>query len=214
MTKGHINLLIAGSCAILIGWVILMVLFPNLVFINTDEPEEFVTDTVEIDFSVSTSEFDTEVEYKPTPETKSLKTAENESGSIAEETTTETEITETAEETTIIEEETTIAEQYLPLDRYLGEFLLTAYCPCSYCCGKSDGITATGTVATAGRTIAVDPRVIPYGSQVEINGHIYTAEDCGGAIKGNRVDFFFDTHEEALKFGRQEFTIWVKEDTK
>ena len=201
MTKGHINLLIAGSCAVLIGWIILMVLFPEIVFINTDEPKEFVTDTVEIDFSVSTSDFDTTVEYKPTPKTKSLKTAKNESESIVEETTTETEITETAEETMIIEEETTIAEQYLPLDRYLGEFLLTAYCPCSYCCGKSDGITATGTVAPAGRTIAVDPRIIPYGSQVKINGHIYTAEDCGGAIKSNKIDIFFSTHQEALNFG-------------
>jgi hypothetical protein len=39
-------------------------------------------------------------------------------------------------------------------------------------------------------------------------------EDCGGAIKGNRVDFFFDSHEEALKFGRKQFTIWVKEKVK
>lgn len=82
-------------------------------------------------------------------------------------------------------------------------FLVTAYCPCIKCCGKTDGITATGTVATAGRTIAVDPTVIPYGSEVILNGVTYIAEDCGGAIKGNKIDMFFDTHQEALEWGVQ-----------
>ena len=80
---------------------------------------------------------------------------------------------------------------------------MTAYCPCSRCCGKSDGITATGTRATAGRTIAVDPRQIPYGTKVIIDGHTYIAEDCGGGIKGNRIDVFFSSHQEALRFGVQ-----------
>lgn len=80
-------------------------------------------------------------------------------------------------------------------------FKVTAYCPCVKCCGKDDGITATGTVATAGRTIAVDPTQIPYGSKVILNGHTYIAEDCGGAIKGNKIDMFFNTHEEALQWG-------------
>lgn len=85
----------------------------------------------------------------------------------------------------------------------------TAYCPCKQCCGKTDGITATGTIATAGRTIAVDPDVIPYGTEIIINGNTYVAEDCGGAVKGNDVDIFFDTHEEALNFGRQNLTAYV-----
>ena len=83
----------------------------------------------------------------------------------------------------------------------LGKFKLTAYCACKKCCGKSDGITATGAVATAGRTIAVDPRKIPYGTEVIINGNTYVAEDCGGAIKGKKIDIYFDTHQEALEFG-------------
>ena len=83
----------------------------------------------------------------------------------------------------------------------------SAYCPCYRCCGKCDGITATGTKATAGRTIAVDPKVIPYGTEVIINGNTYVAEDCGGAIKGNRIDVYFDTHAEALQFGRQILTV-------
>lgn len=92
----------------------------------------------------------------------------------------------------------------------LGEYKLTAYCPCEKCCGKSDGITATETTATAGRTIAVDPSIIPYGSTVIINGNEYIAEDCGGAIKENHIDIFFDTHDEALNFGVQYANVFLK----
>ena len=84
-------------------------------------------------------------------------------------------------------------EDSLPAEEYaycsdvcLGLFELTAYCPCSACCGKNDGITATGTVATEGRTVAVDPTVIPYGTTIEViyadgSSARYVAEDCGGA---------------------------------
>lgn len=83
---------------------------------------------------------------------------------------------------------------------------LTAYCCENYphICNDGDSTkTATGTIPTPGRTVAVDPTVIPYGSEVTINGHTYIAEDCGGAVKGNRVDILFATHEEALNFGIQ-----------
>lgn len=115
------------------------------------------------------------------------------------------------EDTSIEEPE----EVELPEYYNLGEFKLTAYCACAKCCGKSDGITATGTHAKAGRTIAVDPDVIPYGSEVVIefkNGtsHTYIAEDCGGAISDNRIDIYFDSHEEALKFGVQKADVKVK----
>lgn len=90
----------------------------------------------------------------------------------------------------------------------------TAYCPCAKCCGKSDGITATGTKATAGRTIAVDPSVIPYGTEVVIDGHTYIAEDCGGAVKGNRIDIFFNSHEEARQFGVQTLNVVLREEQK
>lgn len=82
-------------------------------------------------------------------------------------------------------------------------FKVTAYCPCVKCCGKSDGITATGVKAKQGRTIAVDPKYIPYGTKIIINGNTYIAEDCGGNIKGNRLDIYFDSHQEALAFGVQ-----------
>ena len=84
------------------------------------------------------------------------------------------------------------------------EMLITAYCPCVKCCDKDDGITASGTRATQGRTVAVDPRYIPYGTEVIIDGVTYIAEDCGGAIKGDdRIDLYFNSHIDALNFGKQ-----------
>lgn len=86
----------------------------------------------------------------------------------------------------------------------LGEFKLTAYCNCEICCGQwAGGPTASGTEPTAGRTIAVDPEVIPLGSTVYIDGFAYTAEDTGSAIKGKRIDLYLPTHEAALEFGVQ-----------
>ena len=66
---------------------------------------------------------------------------------------------------------------------------------------KADGITATGTPVVEGQTIAVDPRVIPYGTKVIIGGHIFTAEDCGGAIQGNHIDIYVNNHAEATALG-------------
>lgn len=99
----------------------------------------------------------------------------------------------------------------------IGMCKVTAYCKENYphiCNDGNSNVTATGTTPMAGRTIAVDPAVIPYGSEVTINGHSYIAEDCGGAIKGNRVDILFDTHQEALNFGIQyaEVSYVIKED--
>lgn len=93
----------------------------------------------------------------------------------------------------------------------LGTFKLTAYCPCPKCCGEwADGITYTGTEATAGRTVAVDPKVIPLGSTVYINGSAYVAEDIGGAIKGNRIDVYFPDHNTALQFGVQHAEVEIQ----
>ena len=90
----------------------------------------------------------------------------------------------------------------------LGKFKVTHYCPCELCCDEwADGITYTGTTATAGRTVAVDPDVIPLGSTVVIDGHEYIAEDIGGAIQGNRIDVFMDSHEAALIEGIKETTV-------
>lgn len=84
----------------------------------------------------------------------------------------------------------------------LGKFRITHYCPCSICCGPwANGITSTGVTATTNHTIAVDPSQIPYGSQVVINGQVYVAEDCGGAIKTNCIDIYVASHEEGESKG-------------
>ena len=114
------------------------------------------------------------------------------------------------EPTTIEQMTEIITESPTSQVELLGTFKLTAYCACEKCCGKSDGITATGTKATANRTIAVDKTIIPYGTVVIINGNEYVAEDTGGAVKGNIIDIFFDDHEEALNFGVQYADVYVK----
>lgn len=82
----------------------------------------------------------------------------------------------------------------------------TAYCGCEVCCGKwsKHRRTKSGTVPTAGRTIAVDPRVFPLGSCIRLDGREYRAEDTGSKVKGHRVDIYHDDHQEALRFGVQE----------
>lgn len=79
-------------------------------------------------------------------------------------------------------------------------YKITAYCSCSKCCGKATGRTASGTMATAGRTVAA-PAKFAFGTKLNIGGHIYTVEDRGGAIKGNRIDIFVSSHSAALQWG-------------
>lgn len=71
---------------------------------------------------------------------------------------------------------------------------VTTYCNCEKCCGVYawEHTTATGAETTEGITIAVDPKVIPYGSIVELDGHFYIAQDCGGAIDGVEVDVYVE----------------------
>lgn len=83
------------------------------------------------------------------------------------------------------------------------------YCPCRACSEGWGRHTCTGAVATAGHTIAVDPRVIPYGSKVMINGVVYTAEDRGGAVRGNHIDIFFNTHAETRQHGTQSAEVYL-----
>lgn len=112
----------------------------------------------------------------------------------------------------------------LPAEKDASEgmkFIATAYCPCAKCCGQyaynrpldENGepivYTATGTRATQGRTIAVDPRVIPYGTHVLINGQEYVAEDCGGAIRGQHIDVYFNNHADAAAFAVQTVTLEI-----
>lgn len=96
----------------------------------------------------------------------------------------------------------------------LGEFRITFYCPCEKCCGKWSGmgITATGEPIEFNRTIAVDPTVIPYYSEIKIDGldYQYQATDCGGAIKNNEIDVLVENHETALNYGVMYTQVYMK----
>jgi 3D (Asp-Asp-Asp) domain-containing protein len=87
---------------------------------------------------------------------------------------------------------------------------ITYYCPDSCCCGVyADGLTSSGTVPKEGRTIAAGQQ-FPFGTEVEINGTVYTVEDRGGAIKGNKIDIFVSDHQTALQNGRHSETVYIK----
>lgn len=102
----------------------------------------------------------------------------------------------------------------------LGEFLVTAYCPCPECCGiwsdqhpERIGTgyiqrTISGTIPKAGRTVGVDPDVIPLGTHIIVAGQEYVAEDAG-ASKGNVVEIYFDSHEEALNWPMGEREVYL-----
>ena len=83
----------------------------------------------------------------------------------------------------------------------MGQFKLTAYCPCEECSEGWGRRTAAQTSAQSEYTIAVDPDIIDLGSKVKIGNKIYKAEDTGGAVEGDHIDIFFDTHEEVEDFG-------------
>ena len=92
------------------------------------------------------------------------------------------------------------------------EVKATAYCPCQKCCGAyANGLTHTGLPAKQG-VIAVDPNLIPLGTRVYVDGYGYaTAADTGGAIRGNRIDVCYDTHEDALRWGVRQVKVYVLE---
>ncbi len=90
---------------------------------------------------------------------------------------------------------------------YLGNFTLTAYCSCEKCCGKwaaYAGSTASGAKATQGVTVAMGG--VPFGTQLSINGHIYTVQDRGTAY--GHVDIYFSNHADASAFGLQHADVY------
>ena len=92
---------------------------------------------------------------------------------------------------------------------------VTAYCPCSSCCGEySDGITADNhRIQDGDRFVAAD-NVYAFGTEMIIPGYNESqsveVKDRGGAIKNNRLDVFFNTHEEALAWGVQHLYVLIK----
>ncbi len=82
-----------------------------------------------------------------------------------------------------------------------------AYCSCRSCSGGYGTQTASGRKAKAGRTIAVDRKVIPLGSKVVIDGHTYIAEDTG--VKGNVIDIYMSSHKKTIQYGARYKTVKI-----
>ena len=91
-----------------------------------------------------------------------------------------------------------------------GIFTAYAYCACEKCCGKwaEYGLTASGTVPQQGRTVAVDPDVIPLGTELWIDGEgPFVAEDTGSGINGSTIDVYHQSHADALEWGKREVMV-------
>ena len=109
----------------------------------------------------------------------------------------------------------TVAEVKAPISHTrIMKMVVTAYCPCTKCCGENAaGITASGKLVdyNDGHFVAADPS-LHFGTKVIIPGYASSSvevQDRGGAIKGNHIDVFFPTHEEALQWGKQTLNVIV-----
>ena len=87
---------------------------------------------------------------------------------------------------------------------YLGTFTLTGYCNCAQCCGTAGNATASGVMPSTGHTVAMGG--VPFGTQLLINGTVYTVEDRGTPY--GHVDIYFGSHQEALSFGLQSAEVY------
>jgi 3D (Asp-Asp-Asp) domain-containing protein len=110
--------------------------------------------------------------------------------------------------------------QYAALDHVAATHVIwmevTAYCPCTKCCGpNANGMTASGKPVTfnGGVFVAADTNRLPFGTRLSIPGYdegqSVQVIDRGSAIKGERLDVFFPTHEQALQWGRQRLPVTV-----
>ena len=151
---------------------------------DEDTSEDYVEDTVIEDISEDTSD----EEY----------TEETDSSDDSEDADTSSDSEAASEEQT--SSESSDSSQ----GKYLGNFTLTAYCNCAQCCGTAGNLTASGTVPTAGRTVAMAG--VPFGTQLLINGTVYTVEDLGTPY--GHVDIYFDNHSDALSFGLQTAEVY------
>lgn len=93
----------------------------------------------------------------------------------------------------------------------LGRFTITGYCGCDKCSG-GHGLTYSGTVPTPNHTISADLDQFPLGTRLKIDGTVYTVEDKGSSVKGNILDIFYGSHEEALAKGTYTAEVFLMED--
>lgn len=93
---------------------------------------------------------------------------------------------------------------------YLGQYQITYYCACKQCCGKENGITASGEIVQEGVTVAADTSILPMGSKIYIEGIGWrTVQDRGGAIKGNKLDIYVPSHDSPMPYNKQKLNVWV-----
>lgn len=88
---------------------------------------------------------------------------------------------------------------------------VTAYCPCEICCGEfADGITAAGFPIGRGTKLIAAPPEYPFGTTMKVPGYgIAPVLDRGGAIKGDKIDLLFQSHQQALNWGVQYLDVKV-----
>ena len=141
---------------------------------------------------------------------------------LASQLLTEAEAAEIRQKAVVVKQEAEQPEDYenekieealLERSTRLDDVTVTHYCTCAKCCGWSTGITASGVQATPYVTVAVDPDVIPLGSDVLVDYgdgeiHYYRADDTGGAVKGSHIDLCVSSHQEALELGVRTATVW------
>lgn len=151
---------------------------------NEDTSEDYVEDTVSEDISEDTSDEECTEETDSSDDSEDADTSSDSEAASEEQTSSESSDSSQG--------------------KYLGNFTLTAYCNCAQCCGTAGNLTASGTVPTAGRTVAMAG--VPFGTQLLINGTVYTVEDLGTPY--GHVDIYFDNHSDALSFGLQTAEVY------
>lgn len=98
-----------------------------------------------------------------------------------------------------------------PAMRYLGQFKITGYDTCSRCCGKTDGVTASGTQATVGRTCAAG-KDLPFGTRLYIEGiGERIVEDRGGGVNGEHIDVLCQDHAQCYEITGW-YEVWIVEE--
>ena len=151
---------------------------------DEDTSEDYVEDTVSEDISEDTSDEECTEETDSSDDSEDADTSSDSEAASEEQTSSESSDSSQG--------------------KYLGNFTLTAYCNCAQCCGTAGNLTASGTVPTAGRTVAMAG--VPFGTQLLINGTVYTVEDLGTPY--GHVDIYFDNHSDALSFGLQTAEVY------
>ena len=151
---------------------------------DEDSSEDYVEDTVSEDISEDTSDEECTEETDSSDDSEDADTSSDSEAASEEQTSSESSDSSQG--------------------KYLGNFTLTAYCNCAQCCGTAGNLTASGTVPTAGRTVAMAG--VPFGTQLLINGTVYTVEDLGTPY--GHVDIYFDNHSDALSFGLQTAEVY------